>query len=235
MRDWHTLPWLVRSDDAARARAERIADLFEAAPVRLKDIGPVRRDVDGAVEHVRMVGPTLMASDDHLSVAVQELPDHAYFDISARLEGVEIEAAIRCCLDLLKPRLDDPEALIALGIRLLRTAARTDPVEATVGRMSEDEAVEIAALMGFDWTSTFEAVKWTASPLSPARMQISAPAGLSCIDDPRPSTPVPILLRTMSMTSKEGIWLGAEPCSRECDGFDAMETLRMHRRLETMP
>lgn len=233
MSDWRTLPWMVGSDEVARNRAETIADMFEAASSRLKHLDPVKQDIEGALEYAWMVGPTLMASDDHLTVTAEEFSDHAYFGLSTRSGSTEREAAIWCSTDLLKPHLDDPEALVALGIELLRTAARTTPSASTVEAMSEDEAVGIAVLMGVDWTQTFEAVKWTASPLSQAKIQVSAPAKISCIDDPRPSPPVPVLLRTMSMKRSEAIWLGPEPCSRECEGFDAMESLRMHRRLET--
>jgi hypothetical protein len=98
--------------------------------------------------------------------------------------------------------------------------------------MDRIDAVRIAVLLGFNWSETFEAVEHSASPLAPALISVSARIGSCGGPDPRPDRANATRLRALT---GGGIRLEPEHAARECDGFDVMETLRIHRELEDMP
>jgi len=230
--DWRTLPWIVRSDEAARMSAHAHADAFEDAPRRLGSIDPTRSNPGGVVEHGWRIDPTIMKSDEFLTITVEDDHGLAHFDLSGRYDGVDHDATIRCSIDLLKPSIDDAKALLAIAVRMLRTAADADASECALPHMDRLDAVRAAVLMGLDWDASFEVVQWASSPLATARFEISSPTGRCGMPDPRPDRPVATRLRVMMAG---GVWLGPEQTSLECDGFDPMETLRIHRELETTP
>jgi hypothetical protein len=187
------------------------------------------RWIEGAVEHTWRMDRLQEGRDDHMDVCVEKVAGLTSLDVSLRIGDESRDVTIRCSMDLLSASISDPQALLDIAIDLLEHAASADVSDVRFALMSTRQAVDAAVAGGVDWTRTFEAARWSRCPLAPATLYISSPGDVTTLVDPDQTGPNVMMLKASNFTNS--IELQPMTSARECEGFDAMETLHIMRRL----
>lgn len=227
--DWKTLPWAVVRTETARSRTLDAIDAIRQAPARLSPWTLTSRSLEGAIEHTWRMDEAAVGQEDHMEVCVEKSAGLTNLDVSLRIGDEAHDVTIRCSMDLLSTSIDVPQALLDIAIDLLRRAAVADRSDVRFAFMSAEQAVDAAVTAGIDWTRTFEAARWVRCPLSPATLWVSSPSGTVSLVDPDQEGPNVMMLKASDFTNS--IELHPMTSARECDGFDAMETLHIMKRL----
>lgn len=223
MTRWQDLPWVVAGDDAAATAATEAADAFERILRLGRDAGP---EIDESNDEV-IAKWTVPGSPDHLTSIVVASRSLGSVHLVG-LTGTDYRmASVECAIDTVREPRIRHSAIVDAVVAMLRAAARGPRATHTVRAMDEIEAVRTAIRLGTDWAETFEAVRRDRTPLGPCVLQVSAPSGLPhAVDEERTDAGFVKLKLTNGL-----VLLHPSHASRECDGFDAMETLRMHQTL----
>lgn len=229
VRDWRTLPWAVVRTETARLRALDAIEAIRNAPRRLSPWTLSSRSLEGAIEHTWLMDTVLEDRIDRMDLCVEESAGLTNLDVSLRIGEEAHDVTIRCSMDLLSRSIHDPKALLDIAIDLLQRATSADVSDVRFVLMSGEQAVDAAVAAGVDWTRTFEAARWTRCPLTPATLFVSSPDGVATLVDPDQQGPNVMILKALAFT--KSIELQPMTSARECDGFDAMETLHIMKRL----
>ena len=227
--DWRTLPWAVVRTETARLRALDAIEAMREAPGRLSPWTLTSRSLEGAIEHTWRMDDVPNGHDGRMDVCVEESAGLTNLDVSIRIGEEAKDVTIRCSMDLLSRSIHDPQSLLEIAIDLLQRATSADVSDVRSVLMSGEQAVDAAVAAGVDWTRTFEAARWTRCPLTPATLSISCPDGVATLVDPDQQGPNVMILKALAFT--KSIELHPMTTARECDGFDAMETLHILKRL----
>lgn len=227
--DWRTLPWAVVRTETARHRALDAIDALREAPARLSPWTLTSRSLEGAIEHTWRMDEVAMGQEDHMEVCVEKSVGLTNLDASLRIGDKAHDVTIRCSMDLLSTSIDDPQALLDIAIDLLQHAADAEASDVRFAFMSAEQAVDAAVTAGIDWTRTFEAARWARCPLAPATLCLSSPAGTVDLVDPDQEGPNVMMLKASAF--RNSVELHPMTSSRECEGFDAMETLHIMKRI----